>query len=76
MADWVYPDSFDTMTVAANWVAAASAMCCVLLLASWAALPVDKTNRHYLSVCFTFGVLLMNVSWGGPAARPRLRPAR
>ena len=62
MTDWIYPDSFDTMTVVANWIAAVSTICCVYLLASWAALPVDKTNRHYLSVCFTFGVLLMNVS--------------
>ncbi|GJN68392.1 hypothetical protein PLICBS_002435 [Purpureocillium lilacinum] len=71
MADWVYPDSFNTMTVVANWVAAVSAICCVLLLASWAVLPVDKTNRHYLSVCFTFGVLLMNLGFVIPlAAQP------
>lgn len=62
MADWVYPDSFNTVTVAANWVATVSAICCVFLLASWAALPVDKTNRHYLSICFVIGVFLMNVS--------------
>ncbi|ODA79573.1 hypothetical protein RJ55_05167 [Drechmeria coniospora] len=71
MADWVYPDSFVTVTVIANWVAAVSALCCLLLLVSWAALPVEKTNRHYLSVCFTFGVLLMNLGFVIPlAAQP------
>lgn len=68
MADWVYPDSFNTITLVADWTATVSAICCLFLLVSWAALPVDKTNRHYLSVCFTFGVMLMNVS--------RLQPSR
>lgn len=65
MDNWIYPDSFDTMTTVANWVAAVSTICCIYLLASWAALPVDKTNRHYFSVCLTFAVMLMNV---GPRA--------
>ncbi|KAK2593061.1 hypothetical protein QQS21_009227 [Conoideocrella luteorostrata] len=59
------------MTVVANWVAAVSTICCVYLLASWIALPVDKTNRHYLSVCLTFGVMLMNLGFVVPlAAQP------
>ena len=59
MTQWVYPDSFNTMTDVANWVAAASGICCLFLLLSWACLPVEKTNRHYLSVGITGGVLLM-----------------
>ncbi|CCE31364.1 uncharacterized protein CPUR_05216 [Claviceps purpurea 20.1] len=66
MADWVYPDSFFIMVTVANWVAVASTICCVYLLVSWAALPVDKTNRHYLSVCLTFGVLLMTLGFVVP----------
>jgi predicted Na+-dependent transporter len=62
MAEWVYPDYFDTLTTVANWVAVAGGICCVFLLLSWAVLPVEKTNRHYLSVCLTAGVLLMTVS--------------
>ncbi|KHO00013.1 GPCR, family 2-like protein [Metarhizium album ARSEF 1941] len=59
------------MTVVANWVAAVSVICCVYLLASWAVLPVDKTSRHYLSLCLTFAVLLMNLGFVIPlAARP------
>ncbi|KAF4512567.1 hypothetical protein G6O67_001687 [Ophiocordyceps sinensis] len=71
MADWVYPDSFNTITLVADWTATVSAICCLFLLVSWAALPVDKTNRHYLSVCFTFGVMLMNLGFVVPlAAQP------
>ncbi|KAJ4173950.1 hypothetical protein NW754_012941 [Fusarium falciforme] len=71
MTDWVYPDRFETLTAVANWVAAFSVLCCVFLLLSWACLPVDKTNRHYLSICLTFAVLLMNLGFVIPlAARP------
>ncbi|KAG6030336.1 hypothetical protein E4U41_000126 [Claviceps citrina] len=56
------------MTTVANWVAAASTICCIYLLTSWAALPVDKTNRHYLSVCLTFGVGLMSLGFVIPLA--------
>lgn len=61
MTEWVYPDSFNTMTDVANWIAAASVLGCSFLLMSWVALPVEKTNRHYLSICLTIAVLLMNV---------------
>ncbi|KAG5957362.1 hypothetical protein E4U58_006143 [Claviceps cyperi] len=54
------------MATVANWVAVASTICCVYLLVSWAALPVDKTNRHYLSFCLTFGVLLMTLGFVVP----------
>lgn len=62
LGDWVYPDYFNTMTAVANWIATASVIFCVFLLASWAVLPVEKTARHYLSVCLTAAVFLMNVS--------------
>jgi hypothetical protein len=67
LTDWAYPDSFQTMTDGANWVAVASTICCVFLLLSWAVLPVEKTYRHYLSICLTAGVMCMNV--GCPASR-------
>lgn len=62
LTDWIYPDSFKTLTSAASWISAISLICSVFLLVSWAVLPVEKTNRHYLSICLTFSVLLMNVS--------------
>ncbi|KAM5355860.1 hypothetical protein ACJ41O_002506 [Fusarium nematophilum] len=71
MTDWVYPDRFDILTAVANWVALFSVICCVFLLLSWACLPVEKTNRHYLSICLTFAVLLMNLGFVIPlAAQP------
>jgi hypothetical protein len=61
MTEWVYPDNFGTLTSVGDWVATASAICCVFLLLSWLFLPVEKTNRHYLSICLTIPVALMNV---------------
>jgi hypothetical protein len=61
MTEWAYPDSFQAMNSAANWVAVASTVFCLFLLVSWAALPVDKTHRHYLSISLTTAVLFMNV---------------
>ncbi|KAJ3517335.1 hypothetical protein NM208_g14718 [Fusarium decemcellulare] len=71
MTDWVYPDRFETLTAVANWVALFSVLCCLFLLVSWAFLPVEKTNRHYLSICLTVAVLLMNLGFVIPlAAQP------
>lgn len=68
MTDWVYPDSFHTLTTVANWVATAGVICCAFLLLSWAFLPVEKTNRHYLSICLTAAVLLMSLGFVIPLA--------
>ncbi|KAL1872113.1 hypothetical protein Daus18300_004482 [Diaporthe australafricana] len=68
MTDWAYPDSFQSMSTAANWVAVASTVCCVFLLASWAFLPIDKTHRHYLSICLTVAVVFMNLGFVIPLA--------
>jgi hypothetical protein len=70
LTDWAYPDAFQTMNAAANWVAVASTLCCVFLLVSWLVLPVDKTYRHYLSICLTMGVMFMNVRSGTPGRDP------
>ncbi|KAK0387643.1 hypothetical protein NLU13_3888 [Sarocladium strictum] len=66
ITDWVYPDYFDTLTQVANGVATASVVCCIFLLLSWLCLPVDKTNRHYLSICLTIGVFIMNLGFVVP----------
>lgn len=71
LGDWVYPDYFNTMTMVANWVATVSVIFCAFLLISWAVLPVDKTARHYLSVCLVIAVLVMNLGFVVPlAAQP------
>ncbi|KAL2209937.1 G-protein coupled receptor [Sarocladium strictum] len=66
ITDWVYPNYFDTLTQVANGVATGSAVCCLFLLMSWLCLPVDKTNRHYLSICLTIGVFIMNLGFVVP----------
>lgn len=62
MTDFTYPDSFNTLGQAADWVSVAGTACCVFLLLSWVFLPVEKTHRHYLSICLTTAVGLMNAS--------------
>ncbi|CAI4213740.1 unnamed protein product [Parascedosporium putredinis] len=49
VTDWVYPESFNTMSTVANWLSVVAAVCNVFLLLSYAVLPVDKTHRHYLT---------------------------
>ncbi|ERT03117.1 uncharacterized protein SPSK_08725 [Sporothrix schenckii 1099-18] len=72
LTDWVYPDSFVTLGIAADWIAVVSTICCVALLLSWALLPVDKTHRHYLSICLTFSVALLSLGFVVPlAAHPQ-----
>lgn len=61
MTDWAYPNEFQTVGVGAQWVSVIGLVCCVFLLLSWAALPVEKTFRHYLSISLTTAVLLMSV---------------
>ncbi|CAJ2501589.1 Uu.00g044420.m01.CDS01 [Anthostomella pinea] len=71
MTDWTYPDSFTTSTAAASWVNVVGMIGCVFLLLSWAVLPVEKTHRHYLSICLTGAVVLMNLGFIIPlAAKP------
>jgi len=38
-----------------------SVVCCCLLLASFGVLPIEATRRHYLSVCLTVAILLLQV---------------
>lgn len=60
--DWLYPDNFNTITDVASWVNVAGIVCVMFLLVTWAVLPVEKTHRHYLSICLAIGVVFMEVS--------------
>ena len=60
--EWLYPDNFTTITDSADWINVAGMFCSVFLLVSFACLPVEKTHRHYLSICLVIGVALMQVS--------------
>ena len=68
MTDWTYPDAFNTVGSAAEWVSVASTFCCLFLLVTWTVLPIDKTHRHYLSICLTISVVLMNMGFVIPLA--------
>jgi hypothetical protein len=59
--DWTYPDNFNTIADAASWINVAGIVCTAFLLLSWAALPIEKTHRHYLSICLAIGVTFMQV---------------
>lgn len=63
ITDWVYPDYFQTGSDVASWVSVVGAICCVFLLISYAALPTEKTGRHYLSISIVSAVFLMHVSF-------------
>ncbi|KAI5920017.1 hypothetical protein F4810DRAFT_452046 [Camillea tinctor] len=68
MTDWAYPDSFDAATGAANWINVVGMVCCAFLLISWIVLPVERTHRHYLSICLTCAIVLMNLGFIIPLA--------
>ncbi len=53
---------FFLWTRVANWLNVAGMICAVSVLLSFAVLPVNKTHRHYLSVCLVVGIILMQVS--------------
>lgn len=71
MTNWTYSDTFSTVGLVAEWVSVFSTVCCVFLLVSWTVLPIDKTHRHYLSICLTIAVVFMNLGFIIPlAGRP------
>ncbi|GAP85933.1 putative frizzled smoothened-like sans CRD protein B [Rosellinia necatrix] len=68
LTDWVYPDNFKTATQSADWINVAGMVGCAFLLLSWVALPVERTHRHYLSICLTVAVVFMNLGFIIPLA--------
>ncbi|MCJ1328850.1 hypothetical protein MMC10_005527 [Thelotrema lepadinum] len=71
VTDWVYPDNFNTIALATNWLALGSFICCVFLLLSFIFLPVTKTSRHYLTIGLVTGVGLLSLAflvplWANP----------
>lgn len=68
MTDWTYSSAFNTVGIVAEWVAVVSLISCLFLLISWAVLPIDKTHRHYLSICVTIAVSFINLGFVIPLA--------
>jgi hypothetical protein len=57
---------FEERTEIANWVNVAGLMFSVFLLLSFLVLDTKWTHRHYLSICLTIAVFLMEVSGAAP----------
>ncbi len=53
---------FRTIPKASNWLNVAGMVCTVSLLISFIVLPVERTSRHYLTVCFIVAVCILQVS--------------
>ncbi|KAI5798801.1 hypothetical protein EDC01DRAFT_613714 [Geopyxis carbonaria] len=68
--NYFYPDSFQRIIHGTTYVNLASVVCCCFLLLSFAVLPVEYTHRHYLSVCLTIAILLMQLSFVIPMGNP------
>ncbi|KAI1162226.1 hypothetical protein F5B18DRAFT_662564 [Nemania serpens] len=68
LTDWVYADNFDTVTQSADWINVVGMIGCAFLLLSWIVLPVERTHRHYLSICLTVAVVFMNLGFIIPLA--------
>ncbi|KAL2867128.1 protein gprM [Aspergillus lucknowensis] len=62
-ASWLYGEEIQDKIKIASWVSVAVLPLCVFLLVSYAVLPAKRTHRHYLSICFTLGIGLMQIAF-------------
>ncbi|KAI9828780.1 MAG: hypothetical protein M1832_001885 [Thelocarpon impressellum] len=70
--NWVYGDHFHVLTEVANYINVVGVVCCGFVLLSFAILPVEKTHRHYLSVCLVLATVLMHMGFIIPlGTRPK-----
>lgn len=60
LANWL--KDFKTFYKIAESISAFGLLICVFLLVSFAFLPVDKTRRHWLSLCLLVGIVMEAVS--------------
>ncbi|KAL8755290.1 MAG: hypothetical protein Q9199_003756 [Rusavskia elegans] len=60
---WIYSDNFETIPKASNWLNVAGMVCTMSLLVSFFVLPVEKTSRHYLTVCFIIAVCILQLGF-------------
>lgn len=63
ITDWVYSDDFNTIPKAANWLNVAGMVCSMSLLLSFIVLPVQKTNRHYLTIGLVVAICFMQLGF-------------
>ncbi|KAL8840327.1 MAG: hypothetical protein Q9170_001342 [Blastenia crenularia] len=71
VSDWIYSDNFKTTPKVANWLNVVGLVCTVSLLISFIVLPVQRTSRHYLTVCFIVAICILQLGFVIPlGARP------
>ncbi|KAJ5715954.1 uncharacterized protein N7483_013135 [Penicillium malachiteum] len=63
LADWRYADNIAQRVEVASWISVAILPLCVFILISYAVLAPKWTNRHYLSICFTLGICVMEIAF-------------
>lgn len=63
ITQWVFDDNFNKQAPAANYVSIAAFICNVLLLLTYAALPEEKSHRHYLSIGLTVSLILLSLAF-------------
>ncbi|KAF1812145.1 hypothetical protein P152DRAFT_397621 [Eremomyces bilateralis CBS 781.70] len=69
--DWIFPENFHSWSRATEVLSALSVAVSLFLLISYAALPAEKSRRHYLSVCLVIGIGLLELGFVVPlAAQP------
>jgi len=71
ITDWVYPESFNTYSTAAEWLNVVGLILCSFMLVSYTVLPAQKTRSHYLSVCLIVSVMMIALGFTIPlSAKP------
>lgn len=63
ITDWVYSDDFNTIPKAANWLNVGGMVCSMSLLLSFIVLPVQKTNRHYLTIGLVVAICFLQLGF-------------
>lgn len=59
---WTYPDSFERNIKIAYWFNVPAMVAQVFLLVTFAVLPEEKSQRHYLSTGLCVSLILLEVS--------------
>ncbi|KAF2146682.1 uncharacterized protein K452DRAFT_294234 [Aplosporella prunicola CBS 121167] len=69
--DYIYSETFNSSYKVVEGMNVLGLICLLYLLLSWILLPVEKTRRHYLSVCLVIGAISLSLGFVIPlAAQP------
>ncbi|KAL8682425.1 MAG: hypothetical protein Q9186_001546 [Xanthomendoza sp. 1 TL-2023] len=63
VTSWIYSDNFETLPKVSNWLNVTGMVCTASLLVSFFVLPIERTSRHYLNVCFIVAVCILQLGF-------------